>query len=105
MLFRSTIARAILKDAPLLLLDEPTSALDVHAEALVQQAIESMLAGRTVLVVAHRMSTIKNASRVIVLDHGTAADCGTHEELMERSALYRALYQKEMKLLRGEAEE
>ena len=102
---RITIARAILKDAPLLLLDEPTSALDVHAEALVQEAIESMSAGRTVLVVAHRMSTIKNAGRVIVLDRGAAADCGTHGELMERSALYRALYQKEMKLLRGEAEE
>lgn len=99
---RITIARAMLKDAPLLLLDEPTSALDVASEAEVQRALDALSGGKTVVVVAHRMSTIKGADQVVVLDAGRVSDIGRHEELMQRSALYQALYQKELQLLRGE---
>lgn len=96
---RITIARAMLKNAPLLFLDEPTSALDVAAEAEVQHALDNLAGGKTVLVIAHRMSTIKNADQVVVLDGGEIADIGSHTELLHRCPLYRALYDKELKLL------
>lgn len=88
---RISIARAILKDAPILLLDEATSALDVKAEAEVQQAIDNLSRGRTVLVVAHRLSTIKEADRIAVIDGGAVAELGSHEELMELGGVYSAL--------------
>jgi len=89
---RISIARAILKDAPILLLDEATSALDVQAEAEVQKALEELAKGRTTLVVAHRLSTIKDADYIIVMDQGRVAETGTHEELMEQGRIYPKLY-------------
>ncbi len=92
---RVALARAILKDAPILLLDEPTSALDTHSENLVQEAIERSLAGKTAIIVAHRLSTIKNADRILVMDGGKIAERGTHGELMAAGGLYAALYARQ----------
>lgn len=89
---RVSIARAILKDAPMLLLDEATSALDVQAEAEVQKALERLAQGRTTLVVAHRLSTVKDADYIVVMDRGKVAETGTHEELMEQGRIYPKLY-------------
>lgn len=88
---RISIARAILKDAPILLLDEATSALDVKAEAEVQKAIDNLSAGRTVLVVAHRLSTIKDSDRIAVIDGGVIAECGKHSELIGLGGVYAKL--------------
>lgn len=89
---RISIARAVLKDSPILLLDEATSALDVQSEAAVQKALDSLSKGRTTLVVAHRLSTIKNADLIVVIEHGRVAESGTHEELMARGRVYPNLY-------------
>ncbi len=88
---RIAIARALLKDAPLLLLDEATSHLDSEAERLVQQALENLISGRTVLVVAHRLSTIRNADKIVLLEAGRITAGGTHEHLLAASATYRRL--------------
>jgi ABC-type multidrug transport system fused ATPase/permease subunit len=92
---RIALARAILKDAPILLLDEPTSALDTQSEALVQEALERLMRCRTVLIVAHRLSTIKNVDRILVLDKGRICEMGTHDQLMSRDSLYKRLYLKQ----------
>ena len=89
---RIALARAILKDAPILLLDEPTSALDAQSETLVQEALDRLMEGRSVLVVAHRLSTIRDADRVLVLDKGSIVERGTHEQLMQADTLYKRLY-------------
>jgi len=91
-----SIARAILKNAPILLLDEPTSALDTHSEALVQEALARLTEGRSVLVVAHRLSTIKQADNILVLDHGHIVEMGTHEQLIKENALYKQLYLRQI---------
>lgn len=101
---RITIARALLKDAPLLLLDEPTSALDTYAEKQVQEALERLMEGRTVFLVAHRMRTILKADRILVMEEGRIVDRGSHEELLARCSLYRSLYEKEMQLQKEEAD-
>lgn len=88
---RISIARAMLKNAPILLLDEATSALDVKAEAEVQQALDNLSHGRTVLVVAHRLSTIRGSDRIAVIDNGVIAECGSHDELIEQNGIYAAL--------------
>lgn len=89
---RIAIARAILKDAPILLLDEATSALDVQAETDVQKALDRLAKGRTTLVVAHRLSTIKNADIIVVMEDGKAVETGTHDELLKRGSVYPKLY-------------
>ncbi len=89
---RLAIARAILRDPPVLIFDEATSALDSESELLVQQAIEQLLAGRTVFVIAHRLSTIRRADQILVLEAGRIVERGTHDALLARGGLYRHLY-------------
>ncbi len=90
---RIAIARALLKNAPILILDEATSALDSESESLVQAALQNLMSGRTVFVIAHRLSTVRRADRIVVLDNGTISDIGAHEELMQRAGTYRRLYE------------
>lgn len=89
---RLAIARAILKDAPILILDEATSALDTQSERLVQRALANLMSGRTTIVIAHRLTTIHRADKIVVLDRGRVIDTGTHAELMKRGGVYRDLY-------------
>jgi subfamily B ATP-binding cassette protein MsbA len=90
---RLAIARALLKNAPVLILDEATSALDSESEALVQSALHNLMSGRTVFVIAHRLSTVRRADRIVVIDNGTITEIGAHEELMKKLGIYRRLYE------------
>ncbi len=89
---RLAIARALLKNPPILILDEATSALDTESEKMVQKAIEVLMKDRTVLVIAHRLSTVQNADKIVVLDKGKILEVGSHNELYEKGGLYRRLY-------------
>jgi subfamily B ATP-binding cassette protein MsbA len=89
---RLAIARALLKNAPILVLDEATSALDSESEALVQAALQNLIAGRTVFVIAHRLSTVRHANRILVLENGVIAESGSHDDLMNRLGTYHRLY-------------
>jgi subfamily B ATP-binding cassette protein MsbA len=90
---RIAIARALLKNAPILILDEATSALDTESEALVQGALQNLISGRTVFVIAHRLTTVRHADRIVVLEGGHITDSGTHEDLLTRLGTYRKLYE------------
>ncbi|HEY6332679.1 MAG TPA: ABC transporter transmembrane domain-containing protein [Blastocatellia bacterium] len=90
---RLAIARALLKDAPILILDEATSALDTQSERLVQRALSNLMTGRTTIVIAHRLTTIHKADKIVVLDRGKVVDEGTHDQLMSRNGIYRDLYE------------
>ncbi len=94
---RIAIARAILKNPPILILDEATSQLDTESERLVQSAINHLIKGRTAFIIAHRLSTVKHASRIVVLDKGEIAEMGTHKELMQRDSIYRRVYELQFK--------
>lgn len=87
-----TIARAMVDDAPMLILDEATSNVDTRTERLIQNAMDKLTEGRTSFVIAHRLSTIRNADLILVLDHGDIVEQGTHEELLQRGGFYAKLY-------------
>ena len=89
---RLSIARALLKDAPIILLDEATAALDPENETLIQYAIGTLIKGKTVIVIAHRLRTVEKADKIIVLNKGMIAETGTHSELMEKNGIYRQMY-------------
>jgi subfamily B ATP-binding cassette protein MsbA len=90
---RLAIARALLKNAPILILDEATSHLDTESEVLVQKALQTLMANRTVIVIAHRLSTVRRADKIVVLERGRIAETGRHDELVSRGGLYQRLYE------------
>ena len=93
---RISIARAILKDTPIILLDEATSSLDADSEEKVQNAIMNLTKNKTTLVIAHRLSTIIKANKIIVVNHGKIVDIGTHNDLLKNSNIYKNLYSKQL---------
>ena len=101
---RLAIARAILKNAPILLLDEATSALYSESELQIQKALEKLAAGRTVIAIAHRLSTVLSADQIIVMDSGRIKEIGTHAELLDKSGYYRRLYDHQFNRIQKENE-
>jgi subfamily B ATP-binding cassette protein MsbA len=95
---RLAIARAILKDAPILILDEATSQLDSESERLITETLENLMKGKTVFIIAHRLSTVQNASRIIVLDRGKIAEVGKHSELIKEGRIYKRLYELQFRV-------
>jgi len=95
---RVAIARAFIKDAPVIILDEATSALDYKSEAIVQKAIDKLMENRTVIVIAHRLSTVQNATKIAVINSGSVVELGTHEELLSlENGAYKSLYLAQFK--------
>ncbi len=94
---RISIARALLKDAPILILDEATSSLDTESERVVQEALNNLIRGRTTFVIAHRLSTVTGADRILVIQEGRIAESGRHEELLKLGGVYRGLYEKQFR--------
>src|SRR5688572_31893529 len=95
---RIAIARALLKNAPILVLDEATSALDSESERHIQAALETLIQGRTTIVIAHRLSTVERADRILVLDRGRIVESGTHAALLAAGGLYARLYRTQFQL-------
>src|SRR5690606_1030439 len=93
---RIALARAFLADAPILILDEATSSLDSESEALIQQAMERLMQGRTSIVIAHRLSTVRALDRILVFDRGRVAEEGTHRELVQAGGIYRTLFERQV---------
>src|SRR5699024_3151356 len=95
---RVAIARAMLRNAPIVILDEATSALDNESEAIVQKAMDNLMKDKTVFIIAHRLPTIKNADRIVVINEGELVELGTHEELMSiENGQYKGLYEMQFK--------
>jgi subfamily B ATP-binding cassette protein MsbA len=92
---RLALARAFLRNAPLLILDEATSALDTESEACIQEALRTLVVGKTVLIIAHRFSTIRDATLILVFDQGRIVASGPHEVLLRESPLYNALHERQ----------
>ena len=90
---RIAIARAILKDSPILVLDEALSSVDAESEFIIQQALDRLQQGRTTLVIAHRLSTVRKADKIVVMKNGRVVEMGTHDELLENGGTYRLLYE------------
>ena len=95
---RLAIARALLKNAPVLILDEATSHLDSESEQLVQKALSNLMQGRTTLVIAHRLSTVTSADRIVVMEGGRITEVGTHSQLLANGGRYRRLYDMQFRL-------
>ena len=94
---RMSIARAVLLDPPILILDDSTSSVDARTEELIRMAMESVMAGRTTFVIAHRLSTVHRADVIVVLRNGQIAERGTHDELLELNGLYREIYELQLR--------
>jgi ATP-binding cassette, subfamily B, bacterial len=93
---RISVARAFLKNAPILILDEPTSSVDSKTEAVILEALDRLMVGRTTFMIAHRLSTLHDANRILVLSHGELIEQGTQEELLKLGGLYRQLYDAQL---------
>jgi ABC-type multidrug transport system fused ATPase/permease subunit len=102
---RISIARAVLKNSPILILDEATSAVDTETELLIQQALDRLIVGRTTIIIAHRLSTVRNADQIVVLEGSTITEKGTHDELLAAHGLYYKLYTVQQNLTLIPAEE
>jgi ABC-type multidrug transport system fused ATPase/permease subunit len=89
---RIGIARAVVRNSPILILDEPTSSLDAESEKIVLEALEKLMIGRTVIIIAHRLNTIRHVDKIIVLTNGTIAEEGTHDQLIQKGKIYEQLY-------------
>jgi ABC-type multidrug transport system fused ATPase/permease subunit len=97
-----SLARALLADPRILIMDEATSSIDAYTELIIQQALERVLRDRTSIIIAHRLSTVRNADMIVVLEEGRIAETGSHDELIEKGGLYRQLYEMQFRYENGE---